>query len=181
MRRALALLALASVAALPAAAQQRGLNGDLHAGIVDVEKKIIALANAIPADKYDWRPGAGVRSVREVFLHVSADNYLIPIFQGAPAPAASGITSDYATAAAYEKRAATKEQVVADLTASFAHVHQAIGSTVNDQNMGEPIKMFGQDFTRRRGALLLLTHLHEHLGQLIAYARINGVTPPWSQ
>lgn len=189
MRRPVVLLALLAAAfALPSrdvaaqqAAQPQSLNTDIHYDILDTQKKIIALARAMPEDKFDWRPGPGVRSVREVFLHLASDNYLIPIGLGAPAPAASGVTSDFNTAVAFEKRAVGKDQVVADLEASFAHVHQALGSTVTDANMGETIKMFGQDFTRRRASLLLVTHLHEHLGQLIAYARTNGVVPPWSR
>ena len=66
------------------------------------------------------------------------------------------------------------------LTASFPHIHRAI-SPPTDANLGETIKMFGQDFSRQRAMILTVTHLHEHLGQLIAYARANNVTPPWSR
>jgi uncharacterized damage-inducible protein DinB len=174
-RAPLALIAL--LLAAPAHAQ---IMGAFHKDLNEVQSKFLQLANAMPDASLDWRPGPGVRSVREVFLHVASDNYLIPIFMGKPAPAATGITSDYATATAYEKKALTKAQIVAELTASFAHVHQGLAVTT-DNNLTENIKMFGQDFTRGGAAILLVTHLHEHLGQAIAYARSNKVVPPWSK
>jgi uncharacterized damage-inducible protein DinB len=172
------LLVAAVVVAQPASAQ--GLMADMHRDVNEVQKKLIDLANAIPESAYDWRPGAGVRSVRELLLHVAADNYLIPIFMGKEAPAASGVTSDYATAGAFEKRSMDKAKTVAELTASFTHLHQAMGLTT-DANLSQTIKMFGQDWTRQRAMILTVTHLHEHLGQLIAYARMNKVVPPWSR
>ena len=115
-----------------------------------------------------------------MILHVASDNYLLPIFQGTPAPASTGITSDFNTAGAFEKRKLNKAEIMADLTASFQHIHRAIAPTT-DQNLTETIKLFGQDFTRQRAMILTVNHLHEHLGQLIAYARMNNVTPPWSK
>ena len=181
MRRSLATLATLALAlsiATPAAAQ--GLMGEMHRDVNDLQKKMIDLARAMPEASYAWRPGTGVRSVQEVLLHVASDNYLIPIAMGMPAPAASGITSDFATAAAFEKKAMTRDQVVAELEASFAHLHQGMAKTT-DANLTETITFFGQQWTRQRAMLLLVTHLHEHLGQMIAYARSNNVTPPWSR
>lgn len=178
MRRPLAAVVLALALASPAAAQ--GLMGEMHRDVNDVQKKVIDLARAMPEGSYSWRPGTGVRSVGEVFLHIASDNYLIPIAMGMPAPATSGITSDFATAAAFEKRTMTRDQIVAELEASFAHLHQGMAKTT-DANLTETIKFFGQDWTRQRAMVLLVTHLHEHLGQLIAYARSNNVTPPWSR
>lgn len=178
MRQSLATCLLALGLASSAAAQ--GIMADLHGSTNDLQKKVVDLAQAIPESAYQWRPGAGVRSVGEVLLHVVADNYLIPIAMGKPAPEASGITSDFKTAAAYEKRAMTKAQIVAELQASFTHLHQALSLTT-EANLGEQIKFFGQDWPRSKAALLTVTHLHEHLGQLIAYARSNNVAPPWSR
>lgn len=185
MRRLVAVLALLVVATAPAAAQgaataPASLMGDLHADVNDVQKKILGLAQAIPEDAYGWRPSAPARSVGETLKHVAADNYLIPVAWGKAAPAATGITADFATAGAYEKRTLTKTQVIAELEASFTHLHQAMALTT-DQNLGEKIKFFGQDWTRQRTMVLTVTHLHEHLGQLIAYARANNVAPPWSR
>ena len=178
MRRSLIALALALAVAAPVSGQ--GLMGEMHRDVNEVQKKMIDLANAMPESSLSWRPAAGVRSVGEVYLHVASDNYLIPISMGKPAPASSGITSDFATAATFEKRALTKAQIVAELQASFTHLHQAMALTT-DANVGEMIDMFGQNWSRQRAMVLTVTHLHEHLGQMIAYARSNGVTPPWSR
>jgi uncharacterized damage-inducible protein DinB len=178
MRKLLTALVLAFTVAAPAAAQ--GIMGEMHRDVNDAQKKFIDLAKAIPESAYGWRPAPGVRSIGEVLLHVASDNYLIPISMGKPAPAATGITSDFATAATFEKRALSKDQVIAELEASFAHLHSGMAITT-DANLGETIKFFGQDWSRGRAMVLTVTHLHEHLGQLIAYARSNNVTPPWSR
>ena len=154
--------------------------GEMHRDVNDAQKKMIDLAKAMPAATYNWKPSEGTRSVGEVFLHVASDNYLIPIMMGKPAPAATGITSDFATAATFEKRKLTKEQIVGELEASYTHLHQAMGMTT-DANAAETIKFFGQDGSRSRAMVLTVTHLHEHLGQAIAYARSNNIVPPWSK
>lgn len=156
------------------------LMSDLHRDASDVERKVNALAEAIPEFVYAWRPSAGVRSVQETLLHIAADNYLIPIAMGMPAPAGSGITSDFQTAMAYEKRTMSKAEIVADVAASFRHLHEAMNLTT-DLTLGEQIPFFGSQWTRQRALILTLTHLHEHLGQMIAYARANEVVPPWSR
>src|ERR1044071_9173703 len=85
---------LAVACALPVAAQSASVMGDLASDVAETEKKFIALAKAMPADKYDWRPMPGVRSVGEVFRHVASDNYLIPALLGTAADPATGITGD---------------------------------------------------------------------------------------
>lgn len=178
MRQSISTLALSFAIATSASAQ--GIMADLHGAVNDVQKKFIDLAQAIPESAYSWRPGAGVRSIGEVLLHVGSDNYLIPISMGKPAPESSGITADFKTAAAYEKRALAKAQIISELQASFTHLHQGL-ALITDANLSEKIKFFGQDWSRSKAALLTVTHLHEHLGQLIAYARSNNVAPPWSR
>jgi uncharacterized damage-inducible protein DinB len=173
------VLALAS--ALPAAAQSSTIVADLVADVTDTEKKFLALANAIPADKWDWRPGAGVRSVGEVFKHVAADNYLIPAGLGYAADASTGIKGDdYKTAVAFEKRTASKAAAIAELEKSFAFVKKSLAATSGDK-LAQPVSMFGMSLTSQKAWIMATTHLHEHLGQLIAYARSNGVAPPWSR
>jgi uncharacterized damage-inducible protein DinB len=180
MRRRSALIALAliaSAASLPA----QSFMGEMHRDLNTVQRKIVDLAKAMPAETFDWRPGPGVRSVREVFLHIAAENYVLPAMMGTAVPAGVALShTDMKTVATYEARALTKEQVVADLEASFAHIHRAINVNT-DANLGEVIKFFGMDFPRQRAMLGTVTHIHEHLGQLIAYARQNKVVPPWSQ
>lgn len=154
------------------------LTTDLANDLAQVEKKMIDLANAIPEGKYSWHPDSA-RTVRQVLLHVASDNYLMPAMLGHAADPATGITTDYATATAFEMRNIPKDSVVAELTKSFAHVKQALAST-SPARLGESVTMFGQPFTGQSAWILTVTHLHEHLGQMIAYARTNGVKPPWS-
>ena len=175
--RALAFV-LSMVVATSASGQ--GLMGDMHRDVNDVQKKFIDLAQAIPESAYAWRP-PGARSVGEVFLHIASDNYLIPISMGKAAPAATGISAtDMKSVETYEKRKLPKAQIISELEASFKHLHEALGLT-SDANLTENVKFFGQDWTRQRAVVATVTHLHEHLGQMIAYARSNNVTPPWSR
>ena len=161
-------------------ASAQGLMGDMHRDVNDVQKKMVDLAKAIPEGAYSWRP-TGARTTGEVLLHDAADNYLSPISMGKPAPASTGISAtDYKTAEAFEKRKLTKDQIVAELEASFKHLHEAMGLTT-DANLKENIKFFGEDWSRQRAMLATVTHLHEHLGQMIAYARSNNIAPPWSR
>lgn len=179
MRTRSLLLALTVAVAAPASASAQGFMAEMHRDVNEVQKKFIDLAKAIPESAYAWRPAADVRSTGEVLLHVASDNYLIPIAMGKPAPASSGVTSDYNTAITFEKKKLTKAQVIAELEASFTHLHQAMALTT-DANAREQIKFFGQDWSRERAMVLTVTHLHEHLGQMIAYARSNNIKPPWS-
>lgn len=186
MRRTHRILALQMVftgfLALPAQSQQPGgLVADLLTDIGQVQEKLISLGRAIPTERWSWRPGEGARSVGEVYLHVSADNYLLPTGLGTPAPAATGIVgTDYATVQAFEGKQLSKDAALAELEQSFAHLKTALQG-ITGQTMGESVSMFGQTFTRRSFLILTVTHLHEHLGQMIAYARSVGVVPPWSR
>src|ERR1700687_730963 len=136
------------------------------------QEKLIALAEAMPADKYTWRPGAGVRSVGEVFMHVASANYFLPTFWGAKVPAGVDPRS-------LEKDGADKAKTVAALKESFDFVHQAI-EALPDSELHKPIKILGHDAVVAEAMLGIATHDHEHLGQAIAYARMNSIVPPWS-
>ncbi len=114
-------------------------------------------------------------------MHVAADNYLLPSALGHAADPATGITgADYKTAQAYERRQLGRDATIAELEKSFAHLRRSMSATPAAR-LGERVSMFGQTFTVQQTWILTTTHLHEHLGQLIAYARSNGVTPPWGQ
>lgn len=199
LRSASALAALALAAAL-AACQPGGTSsaeGTDTAGMADPgydaqtmldnvmeqaatsRDKLVGLAEAIPEEAYGWRPAEGVRSVGEVFKHVAADNYLIPAMAGVAAPAETGITMDYATVQAYEARDAGKAEIVTALRASFDHLDAAVAETRGD--LSGTAMAFGSEFTMGGLWTMAVTHLHEHLGQMIAYARSNGVVPPWSR
>ena len=127
-------------------------------------------AEAIPQDKYSWRPGAGVRSVSEAFMHVAGGNYFLMTFAGVTAPAGMSENMDAIT---------DRAQVLDNLKRSFAHARAAIAAA-SDADLDKPTEMFGQKTTYRNVYLTEVSHAHEHLGQLIAYARMNGITPPWS-
>jgi uncharacterized damage-inducible protein DinB len=187
LRFSLTILPLAIVllvgATAPLVAQQpeSGLVADLMRDIEEVEKKMIDLARAIPAEKFGWRPAEGVRSVSEVVLHVASDNYFIPALGGVAAPAETGIKGEeYNTAVAYEKRTMNRDAAIAALEQSFAHVKKALAATT-EAKLAEALPQLGENGTVRGLWLLAATHVHEHLGQLIAYARSNGVVPPWSR
>jgi hypothetical protein len=158
-----------------------GVMGDFIHDVTEVQTKIVGLAKAMPESAYAWRPAKGVRSSGEVFMHVASDNYFLPAVMGISAPAATGISGkDYKTAEAFEKRTLTRDQIVAELEKSFAFVKTSM-TGMPDAKLDAPIDAFGQKTTTRRLWLSTTTHLHEHLGQLIAYARSNSVTPPWSK
>jgi len=182
-RRCLLVLASLIVAASFAATAQKraGLLGDLLADVTDVEGKIVGLAKAMPEASYAWRPMPGVRSVGEVFTHVAADNYFLPIALGATAPAGTGISgSDYKTVEAYEKRTRTRAEIIAEVEKSFVFLKQAMTDST-DAKLESSVKLFGQDSSVRATWVTTVTHVHEHLGQLIAYARSNTIVPPWSK
>ena len=178
--RSLSVVALCLLPAAPVVAQPAGIAGDLLKDISGVEEKVMALAKALPDSAMAWRPGPGVRSTAEVFQHIAADNYFMPTLAGATTPKEIGITKDFKTAAEWEKKPRDKAAVLAELTKSFAFLKSSLTSTPAAQ-LDAPLDMFGQKSTTRGLWLGTATHLHEHLGQLIAYARTNKVTPPWSK
>ena len=173
------LLALAAAPALQA--QTPAMTADLVKSVTQAEEKFIALAKVFTHANAVWRPAEGVRSTQEVLLHVAADNYFIPAAMGIAAPAATKITAtDFNAVTAFEKQPLDQAATVAAIEASFDHLRDALGS-ISPARMNEKIQVFGQEFTVREFMLLTATHMHEHLGQLIAYARMNGVKPPWSR
>ncbi len=185
MRRPLgftiATAALLAIGAARGAAQTAPVMADLLTDVGQVEQKMLSLAKAMPADKFDWRPGTGVRSFGEVVLHVAADNYFIPAMVGIDADPSTGVkANDYNSAVAYEQRKLARDAAIAEMEKSFAHLKKAMQGTTQ-QRLGEKVNMFGQTFSVQQTWILAATHLHEHLGQAIAYARTNGVKPPWSQ
>lgn len=165
----------------PASAQTRdGVMGDLLRDINQVEQKVVGLAKALPASAYEWRPGKGVRSTGEVFMHIASDNYFMPVLVGTPAPAETKITKEYSTAEAFEKRSLGRDAIIAELEKSFAFLKSSMNATADDKL--NVVTGTGRNSSTPRSLWIsTATHLHEHLGQLIAYARSNNVVPPWSK
>jgi uncharacterized damage-inducible protein DinB len=149
-----------------------GVKGEIQMWIGDAREKLIQLAEAMPEGKYGWSPEKGVRTVGEVFLHVSAANYGVPSFIGIAPPAGFKFET-------YEQSMTKKSDIVKSLKDSFAHMEGALTS-MSDADLNQPVEFFGMKTTKRGAFLLLLSHAHEHLGQSIAYARSNKVTPPWT-
>jgi uncharacterized damage-inducible protein DinB len=149
-----------------------GVQDELLAALDGIEKKVVSLAEAMPAEKYGWRPAEGVRSVSEVLIHIASTNYFLAGQLGQANPAD-------ALPRNAEQTMTEKAQVVAALKKSMAHARQAIkGATAAD--LEKTVKLFGQERSYRSVMILLIEHASEHLGQSIAYARSNGVAPPWS-
>jgi uncharacterized damage-inducible protein DinB len=137
-----------------------------------LQKKFVGLAEAMPAEKFTWRPAEGVRSVSELYLHVALANYNIPTMMGV-APAA-GIDKE-----GFEKSTTDKAKVIEQLNKSFAFAIGAVEKMTN-ADFAKPEKKLGPDANDGDVVYLLVVHNHEHLGQSIAYARTNGVVPPWT-
>jgi len=177
--RPLLVLAVGAVAFAPAAhahdapapaADGASIKAEFNVMLSDAETKVLDLAQATPADKYGWAPGKGVRTMSEVFMHMAGANYFIPTFVGQPVP--EGVNPQ-----AFEGTVKEKDAVIKTLKESFASAHAAIDKT---KDLDTKIKLFGHDMTKRQALLILVTHSHEHLGQAIAYARSNDITPPWT-
>lgn len=151
-----------------AAAKPPAFRADFLSRLDDLESKIVALANAVPAEKYSWRPGKGVRSISEVYMHIAGSNYFLSTFVGAEAPNTTGDM---------EKNVTKKAEVIAELRKSFVHLRNAANGVTDPDRT---VKMFGKETTHQGVLVTILNHLHEHLGQSIAYARMNDVVPPWS-
>jgi uncharacterized damage-inducible protein DinB len=164
--------ASATSPAATAATPPTGLRALASRQILAAQKKLISLAEATPPEKYTWRPADGVRSVGEVYMHVAGANYFLPTFWGAK-PAA-GV--DPRT---LEKDGGDKVKTVAALKQSFDYAQQAIDA-VPDADLAKAVQVFGRASTTGEVMLGLGVHAHEHLGQSIAYARMNGIVPPWS-
>ncbi len=175
MKRVTVLLILAVVGAALAGAQEpaSGFQAEYRAEVEAVGKKLVSLAQAMPADKYAWRPAPGVRSVGEVYMHVVAGNSTLPSFLGLKRM--EGVSRES------EKTVTDKAQIVALLEKSIANAASAAAAVPN-ADLDKKVKTFGdQEMTERQVLVRILVHMHEHLGQSIAYARMNGVTPPWSK
>ena len=139
----------------------------------DLQTKFVGLAQATPQDKYTWRPGEGVRSNAEVFLHVAGGNFSLPGMMGAK-------PADGYKRQGYETSTTDKTAIIEQLNKSFDYIDSTVASMSAD-DLSQPRKGFGGTNTSGYGILFLITtDLHEHLGQAIAYARVNNVVPPWT-
>ena len=150
-----------------------GYRSEVLSEVIVQENKFTRLAEAIPAEKYTWRPAPDVRSFAEVFLHVATANYNLYTLIGAKIP--EGLD-----AKGLEKSTTDKTKVIAILKDSFAHAKKAI-TAMPDADLDKSLDWFGGKNTERGILLFIVRHAAEHLGQSIAYARFVGIVPPWTE
>jgi uncharacterized damage-inducible protein DinB len=173
----LSLMLLCAVA-LSSAYAGGGFQTDLVGQIAYVQKEVMDLENAIPDAKMTWRPGKGVRSVSEVYAHISFANFMMGKFLGFTLPEGVAVSGP-ADGAKWETSSTDKKELAARLVKSFDFLKSSIAN-MSDADLEKTVEFFGNKMTARSFLMLCLSHIHEHLGQSIAYARMVGVTPPWT-
>jgi uncharacterized damage-inducible protein DinB len=183
MRTSLTLLTLTALSAGSLAAQNAtpsDLRREYLANMKEVEDKVVGLAEAFPAEKYSWRPGAGVRSVSEVLMHIASEHYgYLPMSLGKQPPADLKMGTGREFFSNIEK-VTDKAKVIEHLKAAFVYQRTVLMGADSILNKGT-VKAFGQEYSVAGFFNLDIADQHEHLGQLIAYARVNGIVPPWSK
>lgn len=162
-------LLLSAQTAAPAPAT--GFAAEFLKQLDDLESKTVKLAEAIPEEKYSWRPQEGVRSVGEVYAHTTAGNYGFMRSLGLKAPAGLDLRNI--------EKLTDKAKIVAALKQSFVDVRGAV-SAMTPADLEKMVKLFGAESSGRNVLFGVSVHISEHLGQSIAYARSVGVTPPWT-
>ena len=156
------------------AMSQGQLQKETSGQLTFVSGKVMSLAQAVPADKYAWSPQKDVRSFAGVFAHIVSANYFFASKLGAKIPATVKMET-------IETDLKTKEQITAALKQSYDLILEAIKNT-KDGALATKVEFpFPGEYTNMSAILIVLTHSNEHLGQLIAYSRVNGITPPWSE
>jgi len=138
-----------------------------------VSRQLVALAEAIPADKYAWRPAPGVRSVSEVLMHIAMANFYLLSVTGPKMPA--GLAS-----LSMEKTVTAKPEVIDWLKRSLEAVKTA-HAALTPADFQRKVTIGDRTATVDGMYLRIIVHANEHMGQLVAYARMNGIVPPWSE
>ena len=172
-----ALLALLIGSALPVLGQAPSWQDVQVEDIRTMHSKFRALAEAFDESQYDWRPMEGVRSVREVLGLAVAEAHLFPTGWGydAPPSSAAGFGAELERAGAL-----SKVQMIADLDTSFDFLVEVVEGMSEEKRMSDG-EYFGTPMPVHASVATAMNDMHEHLGQLIAYARTNHVVPPWSR
>jgi uncharacterized damage-inducible protein DinB len=157
-----------AVALMVPLAQPAGMQAAFGKDAGELSDKFTGLARVM-SGKYNWKPGQGVRSVGDVFNWIVEENgILVGALSGTPNTGArpAPITDP--------------EKLQEALKASYVNLQKAI-TVLSDNDLQARVKLFGRDMTKQGALMLILGDQHEHLGQSIAYARSNGVVPPWSK
>lgn len=172
------LILVALVAFDPAMGQDKstpsGFRGEFLGQFSYEADRVIQLANAIPEEKYSWRPAEGVRSISEVYMHIAGTNVIFPAL-------ISGEKIDFQAVMAKEKSATSKADVAKELAMSVEVVKKLVnGMSDADLEKSVTIPFIPMTTTARGVIILIMSHISEHLGQSIAYSRSVGVVPPWT-
>ena len=138
-----------------------------------VSRQLVALAGAIPAEKFAWRPGPGVRSTSEVLMHITMANFYLLSVTGPKMPADLSSPD-------MEKTVTAKADVIGWLKRSLDAVAKA-RANLEPGDLQRKVRIEGRDATVDGMYLRIIIHANEHMGQLVAYARMNGIVPPWSE
>ena len=150
----------------------------VHKRDVDILRdRFMTLARAIPSDKLGWRPMEGTRSFHDVFAHIAAEGFTEPVGLGRPLPAGSLADFDAEEA---RLRALPDDQLIAAMDRAMENLSTAIAG-LSRSGINTKISFFGGMVFPRAAVTYSLIDLHEHLGQLVAYARMNQIVPPWSK
>jgi uncharacterized damage-inducible protein DinB len=175
MRKSLMVMAFVAllVPVWATAQDASGIRGEMIASMKDAGGKIQDLATAIPDGKFTWKPSKDVRSTGQVFLHVVQANYMIPGFFGVQ----STMSKD--DLMKLDSQTMEPSKIREMLKASYDWAEKAVADTP-DSELETQVTFFGMSMSKRAAMLLLTSHSHEHLGQLIAYARSNNIVPPWT-
>jgi uncharacterized damage-inducible protein DinB len=152
-------------------AQDEGLWEGYDGEWSHVSQQLIALAEATPPEKFSWRPAPGVRSIGEVYMHIAIANFYLLSITGAKEPA---VTTDL------EKTVTTKADVIEWLRRSLDAVKMA-RAQLKPGDLQRKVKISGKTVTVDGMYLRIIVHANEHMGQSVAYARMNGIVPPWSK
>jgi len=161
-----------------AAPAKSALQNDLVGLIDHASKQILDLEGATPQDKLNWRPAPGVRSFAEVYLHIAFANYnLGRLASGKTPPESTGFSQDRKK---WDTQTTDKAAIKKILEASFDWAKEAVKS-VPDKDLDKKVDFFGHEMSTRAVLIFIVNHQHEHLGQAVAYARSNKITPPWSK
>jgi uncharacterized damage-inducible protein DinB len=166
-----AVCALAVALMVPLAraqSQSAGLQAAFAKDAGTLSDKFTGLARVM-SGKYDWKPGPGVRSVGDVFNLIVKENGVL-----------AGVLSGTPNAGAPPAPITDPEKMQEALKSSYVNLQKVI-TALSDDDLQAPVKLFGRDMTKQGALMLILADQHEHLGQSIAYARTNGVVPPWSK
>lgn len=142
--------------------------------------RVTQLAEAMPQSTYDWRPAEGVRSVGEVYLHTAFGNYICVTVSGGMVPDEVGFVMDFSKENDWDRQTKDKKEIIDKMNKSFDILKNRV-SNLTEEDLNREVEVFGMKMSVRNFIISMISHCHEHLGQSIAYARMNGVTPPWSK